>query len=202
MCGDPLSLADDLILLATGSTMQGDVTAALERFFSRLMEVCPGQGFNNEADPDWPSDCEFEAESQPLWRPVRQQTPVDFSGLSNALEVPIHPDIQAFYNSFWSEHLLARTDEGDLTLLQLWSDKDFDRLRENIIGHALAKRRLKHDLTVFIGTTEEAEFFLSIDNQTGCILLEEPGKPPIKQVEQNIIQFLDRMTPLGPVNQA
>ena len=130
------------------------------------------------------------------WRPVPQTPTVDFSGLENALETSIHPDIVEYFSSFWSSTIEGKSIEGHASLIQLWNQEDFDRLIENFIGHALAKRQLKEPLTLFIATTEaDSEYFLSIDNATGAVLLEEPGRPPLRQVEDNLETFLRRLTP-------
>jgi SecY interacting protein Syd len=131
------------------------------------------------------------------WRPVPQSTPVDFRGLANALKTEVHPDICTFYGSFWSGPLETTSEEGQVSLIQLWNPDDFDRLIENLIGHALVKRQRKQPLTLFFATTEtDSELFLSIDNKTGEILLEEPAKPPIKIVENDLNTFLNRLTPV------
>lgn len=122
---------------------------------------------------------------------------MSFQGLSNALEIAIHPDIQAYYGSFWCGSIEAESEEGHVSLIQLWNPDDFDRLIQNLIGHALMKRRSKQPFTVFIANTEaDSELFLSIDNDSGAILLEEPGKPPLRQVEDNLVAFLNRLTPV------
>jgi SecY interacting protein Syd len=78
----------------------------------------------------------------------------------------------------------------------LWNAEDFDRLIANLIGHALAKQKSRHEFTVFIANTDpDTEVFLSIDNSSGAILLEEPGKPPLCQVEADIHTFLRRLKP-------
>ena len=62
----------------------------------------------------------------------------------------------------------------------------------------MVKRRSKQPFTVFFANTEpDTEFFLSIDNETGRILLEEAGKPPIREVEKDLITFLKRLTPIA-----
>lgn len=59
------------------------------------------------------------------------------------------------------------------------------------------KRQRKQPLTLFFATTEpDSELFLSVDNKTGEILLEEPAKPPIKIVENDLNTFLNRLTPV------
>ena len=145
-------------------------------------------------DPQWSSLCQF---TDGKWKPVPQKAPVNFDGLANALETTIHPDITAYYSAFWSGTIETESEEGQVSLIQLWNQNDFDRLVENLIGHALMKRRSKHPLTVFFATAEpDTELFLSIDNENGHVLLEEPGRAPLRQVDENLATFLNRLTPV------
>jgi SecY interacting protein Syd len=152
-----------------------------------------------EFDPEWLSECQkdvVDADGLVGWQPIEQHHPVDFRGLENALELQVHPDVKEYFGSFWSGSLEATCKEGHVSLIQLWNPQDFDRLIENLIGHALAKRRLKQPFTVFFATTEpDSEFFLSIDNETGAVLLEEPGFPPRKTVDACLSDFIKRLTP-------
>lgn len=179
------------------------VSNSLAAFIARALEVTPGNCFEAGHDPDWRSPCEIEiieTSNMCRWKPVRQVEPVDFSGLSNALELPIHEDIVAYYGNYWSGNFEARSFEGPVSLIQLWNQEDFERLIGNLIGHAIAKQRGRQPFTVFFATTDpDLELFLSIDNESGKVLLEEPGRPPIKEVEENVATFLDRLTPLDVV---
>ena len=152
-----------------------------------------------EFDPEWLSACQKEsvdADGLVGWRPVEQQPSVDFGGLENALELQIHADVKEYFGSFWSGSLEATCKEGHVSLIQLWNPRDFDRLIENLIGHALVKKRLKQSFTVFFANTEpDSEFFLSIDNDTGEVLLEEPGLPPRKSVDACLSDFIQRLEP-------
>lgn len=180
--------------------MASSVRKALEVFIDRALDLTSDGYFRGDFEPDWRSECELEAleGEQVLWRPVLQRQPVDFSGLENALELSIHPDIAAYYGSFWSDTLEATTDEGHVSLIQLWNPEDFDRLIENLIGHAMAKQRIKEPFTVFFATTApDSELFLSIDNQSGKVLLEEPGKAPLREVEKDVTTFLSRLKPVN-----
>lgn len=182
--------------------MNSPVSTALEVFIDRALDLTSDGYFRGAFDPEWRSECEIDTREgdQVLWRPVPQSNPVDFAGLENALELSIHPDIAAYYGSFWSDTLEATTDEGHVSLIQLWNPEDFDRLVENLIGHAMAKQRIKAPFTVFFATTDpDSELFLSIDNQSGKVFLEEPGKAPLREVEKNVSTFLER---LKPVNRA
>ncbi len=162
------------------------------------MALSPKNTLIAQFDEEWRSDCECLQEgSETHWRPVKQSQAVDFSGLANAVEQPIHPAIQEYYGSFWAGTVECESAEGQVSLIQLWNQEDFDRLIANLIGHLMAKRKLKQPFTVFFANAEpDTEFFLSIDNETGHILLEEPGKPPVKEVERDLGTFLDRLTPV------
>lgn len=176
-----------------------DVATSLDAFIQRSLERSGRNWLEAPFDPAWRSACEIGEPAQCTirWRPAPQQPAVDFTGLANALGVPIHEDIQAYYGTFWSGSLEATSAEGHVSLIQLWNDDDFDRLIENLIGHALAKRQAKQPLTVFFANTDvDSELFLSIENESGKVLLEEPGRAPIKVVEGDIARFLDRLQPV------
>lgn len=175
-----------------------DVSTSLRTFIDRALAISGRDWFESPADPDWRSPCEL---GEPVgdisrWHPAKQAPAVDFRGLANALEVPVHKDICVYYGTFWSGSFEARSQEGPVSLIQLWNHEDFERLIENLLGHALAKRRSKQPFTAFFANTHiDSELFLSIDNDTGNVLLEEPGKPPLKVVAKNVAQFLDRLDP-------
>ena len=180
-----------------------DVAAALGRFLERYVEACwrdLGSLPRQPHDPAWPSPCQVgsaDADGIIRWEPVARDSPADFSGLERALEVAIHPDVVAFYGRYWCDSIAARTDEGALTLIQVWNPEDFDRLLANLIGHALAKRRARLPLTIFIATTDEDDLMLSIGNASGAVVLETPGSEPIREVAPCIADFLDQVTPLA-----
>ncbi len=176
----------------------GTVTTALTHIMESALALTDEGFFTSLYDEDWRSPAELERfiDDRSCWQPVRQDTPVDFSGLANALEQDIHPDIVEYYGSFWSGTIEAESAEGQVSLIQLWNNDDFDRLIQNLIGHALMKRRQKQPFTTFFANTEAtSQLFLSVDNQTGRVLLEEPGKPPIREVEGSLTDFLNRLTP-------
>lgn len=129
------------------------------------------------------------------WEPSARGEMADFSGLERALEVELHRDIKSFYGSYWAGTMDLRAEEGGVTLIQVWNDQDFDRLVENILGHAMAKQRIDAPLTIFIACTDEGELMLSVENETGQVVLEEPGCLPIRTVSPTLAEFLDRLEP-------
>ncbi len=178
--------------------MNHDINTALSRLFQDAFDKSGRDSFSTSFDPEWRSECEIsQSGDQTSWYPKRQEVPVNFAGLANAVGANIHPDICAYYGSFWAGTLESTSQEGRVSLIQLWNHEDFDRLIANLIGHFMAKQRIKQPFTAFFANTEpDSELFLSIDNVSGQVLLEDPSKPPLRIVEQDLATFLNRLTPV------
>ena len=170
---------------------------ALEKFVKLALDNRNGRLFRRPFDNEWRSLCEhYQEKNFSYWSPVKQDIPVSFAGLENALEIEIHPDIKEYYGTFWSGSLEANSSEGPLSLIQLWNEQDYDRLIENLIGHSLNKKKLGAPFTVFFATTDPgSEYFLSIENITGSIVLEEPTNKKIREIDSGINTFLERIAP-------
>lgn len=172
------------------------VRAALDRLIDAwLARVRADTGGlpRQEYDPAWPSPCQVgppDAEGMIRWQPVKRDRHADFSGLARALEVPIHPDFQVYYGSYWCDSFEVQAADGSLTLLQLWNQNDFERLIGNLLGHALAKQKARQPLTLFFACTDEEDLFLSLENHSGRILLERPGDPPVRELAPDLAAFL------------
>ena len=158
-----------------------------------------------EFDSDWPSSCHQTSDHTPAydgelipWRPVLQQRQHDlFIGLTNALETPIHPDICTYYSRYWSDPILASCRGDKLSLIFVWNDDDYERLRGNLIGHTLNKRRQNIPLSLFFACTEPEDLVLTVENDTGVVLLEQPGnKKPIREVASSLAEFIDELIPI------
>ena len=155
-------------------------------------------------DPDWPSPCEIgdpwrnaEGELVVRWQPVRRhESAYDFAGLETALEMSIHEDIKTHYSRFWSANLEAEAPDGHVSLLFLWNQADADRLVENLIGHAVACRHNRTPFSVFFACTEpDSDLFLTVNNESGVVQLEEPGKPPLREVAHSLQDFIEHLVP-------
>lgn len=158
-------------------------------------------------DPEWTSPCEFgepfpgaDGERHIRWRPTpRASAEGDFAPLERALETTVHPDIKAYYGAYWSGSLEADAPDGHVSLLCLWNPDDIARLTENLIGHVLASRRARGPLSIFFACTEpDSEYFLSVENATGAVLLERPGARPVRRVSDSLADFIDTLVPAPP----
>lgn len=187
------------------------VQASLQRVLSRWIDAVyehTGALPSIEHDAEWPSPCIVDSgpdanangRGRVHWRPCPRDSPADFSGVERALEEPLHADIRSFYGSFYSDPLPMRAADGPLTLLQVWSDRDFDRLLENVIGHATHQRRVQAPPTVFIATTDEDDLNLCVCNASGKVVLERPGVAPLREIAPSLEVFLDGLEPVLPVD--
>lgn len=173
------------------------VTVALAAFIKDYLTLNPV--LKIPRDPLWPSDCELTDAEDSVWvswRPSTRHNAEDFIGLESALGCVVHEDIKAYYGSYWSDTLEAEAEEGHVSLLFLWNQADADRLTENLIGHVLQQRRQKMPLTWFFACTEpDSEYFLSVENDSGVVLLEKPGSRSVRQVADSLQAFLARLSP-------
>ncbi len=180
-------------------TTQQATISALEQFVNQWLQLHQKRP-TVIYDSKWPSSCHQNqpgTDGEPcLWQPVPQHPATDmFQRLSAALEVEVHPSLEAYFTQFWADPLLATAPDGDLVLLQVWNEEDMERLRANLVGHALAKHKQKRPLTFFFACTEPDDGILSVMNDDGSIWFEYPGKPPVRKVADNLPEFLSTLTP-------
>ena len=184
------------------------VRTALARFIQASVDAFPQ--LTDPFDPSWRSPCETGA-PQPApgggellvpWQPLaRPQADADdlFEPLAQALEVAIHPDIAAYYAAYYAGGLEAESPDGPVSLILIWNEADTHRLIENLLGHALAKQRLRAPYSLFFACTDPAsDEFLSVENHTGHVVLERPGYLPERTVAPSLAAFLDTLSPAPP----
>ncbi len=178
---------------------------SLDNFIGKYQEFAHKEqgGLYIEHDIEWPSECYV----QPLtfshpefsqlvsWQPHKRQDAADFSGIEAGLEMNLHSDIKAFYGRYWSDNLCAISPKGNLQLLQPWNPQDFERLQQNLVGHVLMKRRLKHPETLFFGITDQDDFILTVENHSGRVMLERVGVLPTECLAQSLAEFISELEP-------
>ncbi len=185
--------------------MTSAVVAALDHLVSRLIAAAPLPA--EPFDPDWRSPCEQGApwndeagEQRVNWSPfLRPSERLEaLVGLSRALDLNLHPDIEAYYARWWSAGLDACAPFGRIRLILLWNEDDAARLVENLLGHALWQRRQRRPFTVFVATVEPDDgTFISVENESGRVLLERAGEGPLRTLAASLAEFLHALEPLG-----
>jgi SecY interacting protein Syd len=189
------------------STNSADaLISSLEQFHTAYIDLI-GNGDSlmmTEFDSDWLSPCiQLSEESLATmtngsavpWKPVKRDANLNLDNLASALEIDIDPQLSALFCSYFSHDLPASAQRGDLDIIQVWNEDDFERLQKNLIAHVLMKRRLKHDDTLFFATTDQEEFIISLDVNTGNVMLEQVGKVPQEVLAPDIATFISGLTP-------
>lgn len=150
-----------------------------------------------EHDEQWPSPClqdKFD-DTFMCWQPVEMTPTLSFDNVETALDVTIHPSIVEYFTTIYSDSIPATCSDGHLQLLFAWSEDDFSRLQENLIGHVLMKRKLKQDVTWFFAVTDDENIMLSVVNQTGEVWAERVGCKPHKKIADSLIDFMKSLQP-------
>jgi len=174
----------------------------LDNFFKRFINT-----INNETghlpvttnEPDWPSSCQqghsFLTDTMIdsiHWQPILREDNTDLAGLEKALEISLRPELKIFFSRYWSEQIDSNFQQGNLSLLFIWNKADMDRLIENQIGHALNKSRNKQSLTFFIACTD-SDYIISLEHDSGHIVLERPGYAAEKVLADNLSDFINEL---------
>jgi len=100
-----------------------------------------------------------------------------------------------FYTTQYAGDMPALSGHQALTLLQAWSEEDFQRVQENLIGHLVTQKRLKLSPTLFLATTPDEMEVVSLCNLTGEVVLEKIGTKQRTTLAPSLSLFLQELQP-------
>jgi len=180
--------------------MMQQTAAALRDFTTRYCQHWLQQAGHAPASSDLygvPSPCALEdREQQVVWQPQPFSLPPTLDAVERAVDIQLQPPITEFYTTQFAGDMQARFGENQLSLLQVWSEEDFLRLQENLIGHLVMQRRLRQSPTLFIATTDSEEEIISLSNLSGEVILEQPGRKQRVVLAESLEIFLKLLQPV------
>lgn len=180
--------------------MDHDVSHALREFTQRYVELWQqerGHAPASQALYGVPSPCIVEnREDEVLWLPQPFEPAATLEKVEAALELRLQPDAHRFYTQQYAGDMNAQFGEHRLSLLQVWSEEDFIRLQENLIGHLVTQKRLKLSPTLFLATTESEMTMVSLCNVSGNVVLEQFGSDKRTLLAATLGNFLDALRPV------
>lgn len=183
--------------------MDQNVSTALQSFTQRYVELWQQQTAHAPASHELygvASPCITEThEDQIYWLPQPFLPAATLENVARALEIQLHDDIHTFYTQQYAGDMTAELGDHRFTLLQVWSEDDFTRLQENLIGHLVTQKRLKLSPTLFLATTESEMTMASLCNVTGNVVLEHFGSNQRTLLASNLSHFLDALRPVMPI---
>ena len=169
------------------------MTAQLSQMLDKLMHRVGEAELSTEWDEDWPSPCQIgepDSLGRIRWQPIVQSIKPDWSAMEAALEIRLHDDVKRFFASYYSDNLRFVLPRGTVDLLFAWNAEDMLRLQQNLVGHVLMKKRLGQATTLFIASTDDDDFLLSVDNASGQVCLEQVGCEPKEILAATLADFI------------
>ncbi|MGJ0625242.1 SecY-interacting protein [Xenorhabdus bovienii] len=179
--------------------MTFNVTEALTDFTRRYVELWQEETGLPPASSDLygiPSSCiERTGDGVVYWLPKLFSVHEKLSKVETALDIRLQDSIHDYYVTQLAGDMTASFEGQNLSLIQVWSDDDFIRLQENLIGHLVTQKRLKLSPTAFIATIDSEMSMISVCNLTGQVILEQSGKPERTILSADLASFLSVIKP-------
>ncbi|NIG87803.1 SecY-interacting protein [Serratia symbiotica] len=179
--------------------MDHDVSHALRGFTQRYVELWRQERDHAPASQALfgvPSPCIVgHQDDKVLWLPQPFTPAATLEKVETALGLRLQSDAQCFYTQQYAGDIHAQFGVHRLRLLQVWSEDDFIRLQENLIGHLVAQKRLKLSPTLFLATTESEMTLVSLCNGSGNVVLEQVSSDKRLLLAATLENFLDALRP-------
>ncbi|CAM3825958.1 SecY-interacting protein [Xenorhabdus thuongxuanensis] len=180
--------------------MTFNVTEELSDFTRRYVELWQEKtGFPPASSELYgiPSPCiERTGDGVVHWLPQPFSAQEKLSKVETALEIRLQDSIHDYYVMQFAGDMTASFAGQNFSLIQVWSEDDFIRLQENLIGHLITQKRLKLSPTVFIGTTDSDMGLISVCNLTGQVIFEQFGSHEREILSTNLVSFLSVINPV------
>lgn len=144
-----------------------------------------------------PSHCIFRTGDEVVyWLPQPFIGSDKLEKVEKAMGIVIRPELHDYFSTQYAGDMQVCFNDIHFSLIQIWSEEDFIRLQENMIGHLVTQKRLKLTPTLFIGTTDSEKDIISVCNVSGEVILETFGQKKREVLAENLSIFLSKLIPV------
>ncbi|MBL5885218.1 SecY-interacting protein [Lelliottia aquatilis] len=144
-----------------------------------------------------PSPCIITSlDDKVIWQPQPFTLEQNVNAVERAMDIVVQPVVHAFYTTQFAGDMRARFGSETLTLLQTWSEDDFQRVQENLIGHLVTQKRLKLSPTLFIATLDSELDVIAVCNLNGEVIKETLGTRKREILAPSLAEFLTQLEPV------
>lgn len=144
-----------------------------------------------------PSPCIITSlDDKVIWQPQPFTLEQNVNAVERAMDIVVQPAVHAFYTTQFAGDMRARFASETLTLLQTWSEDDFQRVQENLIGHLVTQKRLKLSPTLFIATLDSELDVIAVCNLNGEVIKETLGTRKREILAPSLAEFLTQLEPV------
>ena len=144
-----------------------------------------------------PSPCGVDTQGEAVfWQPQPFSLAQNISAVERALDIVVQQPLHSYYTTQFAGDMTGRFADETLTLLQTWSEEDFQRVQENLIGHLVVQKRLKLAPTLFIATLESERDVISVCNLSGEVIKETLGTAKRITLSPSLASFLSHLEPV------
>lgn len=182
--------------------MDHDVSEALKGFTQRYIDLWQHETGSPPASKDLfgiDSPCTVSSsDDEVFWLPQPFVPASELNSVERALDLTLRPEAHAFYTTQFAGDMTASYLDHTFNLVQVWSEEDFVRLQENLIGHLLTQKRLKLSPTVFLATTDSELMMLSLCNLSGEVILEQFGSKKRTTLSSSLSELITMLSPEIP----
>ncbi|SEL15560.1 SecY interacting protein Syd [Kosakonia sacchari] len=180
--------------------MENETAIALKAFTERYCDAwhaARGTWPQSEELHGIPSPCIISSTDEyVIWQPQPFSAQPNVNPIEQAMEIVVQTPVHTFYTTQFAGDMHARLGALPLTLLQTWSEEDFLRVQENLIGHLVTQKRLKLSPTLFIATLDSELDVISLCNLSGEVVQETLGTRQRTVLAPSLADFLNRLEPV------
>jgi hypothetical protein len=172
----------------------------MEIFFGKQLEYWlshyssyPKTPYNESLDKRMLIENSFE-NGYIQWKPLRQDTSVDFSSIEDKLKVSFHPQIKEYFASYWFLSMIGRIDDKQLRFTIIPSGINIINLIEDRVKWVIQNfpnRSAQIELG-FATVNGDDSYLIYVDNATAnvsCVQMEDKHEVMLDTLEKVIAEM-------------